>query len=94
MSFVNHFNRILTSMNIIYRYLHEIGIIHRDLKSNNVFLDTPDDESDDMAYYQQVKIGDFGLATVKTTVVEDATKKAQPTGTPLWMVKLKILVLL
>ena len=35
------------------KYLHELRIIHRDLKLGNLFLD------DQM----QLKIGDFGLAT-------------------------------
>ena len=38
-------------------YLHAKNIIHRDLKSNNIFLH-------DDSY--TVKIGDFGLATVKS----------------------------
>ena len=38
-------------------YLHAKNIIHRDLKSNNIFL-----HDDNFT----VKIGDFGLATVKS----------------------------
>jgi serine/threonine protein kinase len=53
-------------------YLHAKQIIHRDLKSNNIFL------HDDMT----VKIGDFGLATVKTRW---DVKVKQPTGSILWM---------
>ncbi|KAL5474447.1 hypothetical protein EMCRGX_G026395, partial [Ephydatia muelleri] len=55
-------------------YLHAKKIIHRDLKSNNIFL------HDDFA----VKIGDFGLATVKTRWSGDQ-KMRQPTGSILWM---------
>ncbi|KAM7350238.1 serine/threonine kinase raf oncogene isoform 2-T2 [Cochliomyia hominivorax] len=55
-------------------YLHAKNIIHRDLKSNNIFLQ---DE-------YSVKIGDFGLATAKTRW--SGEKQAnQPTGSILWM---------
>ena len=56
-------------------YLHAKNIIHRDLKSNNIFL------HDDMT----VKIGDFGLATVKTRW-SGSHQFQQPTGSILWMV--------
>jgi serine/threonine protein kinase len=56
-------------------YLHAKNIIHRDLKSNNIFL--YDDNF-------TVKIGDFGLATVKSRW-KDSQPVHQPTGSILWM---------
>nr|WAK98086.1 B-Raf proto-oncogene serine/threonine-protein kinase [Colaphellus bowringi] len=55
-------------------YLHAKNIIHRDLKTNNIFL------HDDLT----VKIGDFGLATAKTRW-SGSQQFHQPTGSILWM---------
>lgn len=57
-------------------YLHAKGIIHRDLKSNNIFIHDEDDLT--------VKIGDFGLAAFKTKFDGDQ-EIFYPTGSILWM---------
>ncbi|XP_072521738.1 RAF proto-oncogene serine/threonine-protein kinase [Salminus brasiliensis] len=55
-------------------YLHAKNIIHRDMKSNNIFLHEG----------LTVKIGDFGLATVKTRW-SGSQQVEQPSGSVLWM---------
>ncbi|XP_041093065.1 serine/threonine-protein kinase A-Raf-like [Polyodon spathula] len=55
-------------------YLHAKNIIHRDLKSNNIFLHEG----------WTVKIGDFGLATVKSRWT-GSHQVEQPSGSILWM---------
>uniref|UniRef100_A0A8C1SKK8 RAF proto-oncogene serine/threonine-protein kinase n=1 Tax=Cyprinus carpio TaxID=7962 RepID=A0A8C1SKK8_CYPCA len=56
-------------------YLHAKNIIHRDMKSNNIFLHEG----------LTVKIGDFGLATVKARW-SGSHRVEQPSGSILWMV--------
>jgi hypothetical protein len=48
-------------------------------------------ETDDVGVCWRVKIGDFGLAAVKTVLASGDNQQFQPTGSVLWMVKLLIL---
>ncbi|MGD0465563.1 MAG: protein kinase [Gammaproteobacteria bacterium] len=58
------------------KYLHDLNILHRDLKSLNVLLDEKN----------QAKICDFGLAKIKDSSRSHTTSKGQGiAGTILWM---------
>ena len=66
---------------LFFSYLHVKNIIHRDLKSNNIFL-----HDDNFT----VKIGDFGLATVKAKW-KDTKDGSQPVHQPTGMLLYSII---
>ncbi|XP_058119579.1 eIF-2-alpha kinase GCN2 [Anopheles ziemanni] len=51
-------------------HIHQQGMIHRDLKPVNIFLDSRD----------QVKIGDFGLATTSILALQNQSQPNGPSG--------------
>jgi tetratricopeptide (TPR) repeat protein/TolB-like protein len=60
---------------------HEAGVIHRDLKPDNLFI-VPDKES---ANGLRAKVLDFGLAKVTTDQAPGLTQSGNFVGTPLYM---------
>ena len=54
------------------KYLHHRNVVHRDLKTGNIFLDSK----------MNVKLGDFGLAAVLATNGDIVKRRTTMCGTP------------
>ena len=73
--------RIMTwfvQMTLALNYMHQRHILHRDLKSSNVFLKSSESREDDY----DVRIGDFGISRVLEGTIDVA---ATVVGTPYYM---------
>ncbi len=66
---------------------HGVGVIHRDLKPDNMMVET------DAAGSDLLKVLDFGVARVRGIDVQDSyrTQVGQVVGTPLWMAPEQVL---
>jgi serine/threonine protein kinase len=75
---------IFVQICVAIKYIHEKKILHRDLKTKNVFLDKPPRPG----HIPVVKLGDFGIAKVldctkayaKTQIGSASSTGAQPCG--------------
>ncbi|CUG92502.1 serine-threonine protein kinase, putative [Bodo saltans] len=63
-------------MGLSLHYLHSHRIIHRDLKTQNIFVNTANGE---------VAVGDFGVARIAETIQQAHAASPSSTGTPLYM---------
>lgn len=63
-------------MGIALHYLHSHRIIHRDLKTQNIFVNTANGE---------VAVGDFGVAKIAESIAQAHEATPTSTGTPLYM---------
>ena len=94
---MNQLIDIIKQIAVGMEYLHNKSILHRDLKSNNIFLKEKD--ATDIPIYSyasgldcksnnfKVKIGDFGLAMMTTINKYDLINKQNNlSGSILWMV--------
>ena len=69
---------ILKQIGAALEHVHEQGILHRDLKPDNIMLQSLKDT-------ELVKVVDFGIAKVKDSVVAPSTVDKVPVGTVLYM---------
>ena len=66
---------IITQLLTALKYCHERGVVHRDVKLENILLPSAFDQA-------KIKLGDFGLGTFCTATQDTLTERC---GTPLYV---------
>ena len=76
--------RWFTQLTLAVKYLHDLKILHRDLKTQNIFLTkrTPGSSNPCTREREDIKLGDFGIARVLDGTGEQAKTAI---GTPFYM---------
>eukprot|EP00038_Savillea_parva_P006730 m.165502 g.165502 ORF g.165502 m.165502 type:complete len:736 (+) comp12569_c0_seq1:361-2568(+) len=64
------------------RYLHDRKVLHRDIKTKNIFVKTPVGNDSGSGFHTMVQLGDFGIARVLLNTAEEVQSLA---GTPYYM---------
>ncbi len=85
---IPRFLRVATEICLGVKAAHELGIVHRDLKTANIFLvRAPDSVSTE----ERVKVLDFGIAKRLQDTTLALTRPGQMLGTPTYMAPEQIL---
>lgn len=78
---------ILRQMTEGLAHLHNLKIVHRDIKPNNILVYLPDGGSSPLISQPQIKLADFGLSRFPKSPKTDQltnTNKNRPSGTKGW----------
>ncbi len=69
--------RIFQSVCHAVSYAHQRGVIHRDLKPSNILICAPDDAHPSGPHGPEIKVLDFGLASIREDTEQDPTIAAE-----------------
>jgi serine/threonine protein kinase len=81
--------RIMTQLAKALTRAHAMGVVHRDLKPENIFICAdPEDDDEELAWSEYVKVLDFGIAKLDRRLAEGVSKQTHVgrlLGTPNYM---------